>query len=159
MEGDDEACAKQHSTEKFLPTPSHGGRPCYAQGEPAGTLFLPTPSHGGRQGLAGERKEWTGDFYPRPHMEGDPGREKSADYTKISTHALTWRATKRHPPPPNDKIFLPTPSHGGRQKYTPRQPNDKYFCPRPHMEGDNCSSVAYCETGISTHALTWRATC
>ena len=83
-------------------------------------------------------------------MEGDPGREKSADYTKISTHALTWRATKRHPPPPHAKIFLPTPSHGGRLKYTPRQPNDKYFYPRPHMEGDSkhaevqaCISAAY----------------
>ena len=80
--------------DKFLPTPSHGGRHfssvcsisfniisthaltwratvwVYADHEPT-SVFLPTPSHGGRP------------YYPT-EQELTHG---------ISTHALTWRAT------------------------------------------------------------------
>ena len=55
-------------------------------------------------------------FYPRPHMEGDP------------------------------------PTY-------PKCTDRKNFYPRPHMEGDTSArknNLKYC--GISTHALTWRAT-
>ncbi len=56
----------------------------------------------------------------------------------ISTHALTWRATR--------VACTPTTRHIN-------------FYPRPHMEGD----VGRCRDcfqyhSISTHALTWRAT-
>ena len=57
----------------------------------------------------------------------------------ISTHALTWRATRK---PVKHHMacapFLPTPSHGGRRA-------GSAYCSRCHF-------------GISTHALTWRAT-
>ena len=56
-------------------------------------------------------------FYPRPHMEGDTKRRRCG-------------------PPPS--LFLPTPSHGGRQSRC-----------RPNQTDQT----------ISTHALTWRATC
>ena len=38
----------------------------------------------------------SGNFYPRPHMEGDRARP-GCDVLQplISTHALTWRATYR----------------------------------------------------------------
>ena len=32
-------------------------------------------------------------FYPRPHMEGDKNKWYSSPQIRISTHALTWRAT------------------------------------------------------------------
>ena len=38
---------------------------------------------------------WMGDFYPRPHMEGDGRCILLTCFCRISTHALTWRAT--HP--------------------------------------------------------------
>ena len=55
-------------------------------------------------------------FYPRPHMEGDCYAQGE----------------------PAGTLFLPTPSHGGRQA------GGGGFAPAG---------------GISTHALTWRATC
>ena len=78
--------------------------------------FLPTPSHGGRQ------RQWLlsdrgANFYPRPHMEGDA--EIMAlfdDAMRISTHALTWRATSLSALALPALAFLPTPSHGGRPK-------------------------------------------
>ncbi len=32
-------------------------------------------------------------FYPRPHMEGDRKIQRLGGPGRISTHALTWRAT------------------------------------------------------------------
>ena len=58
-----------------------------------GLKFLPTPSHGGRpKGLKPSSSSIY--FYPRPHMEGD-AQIGPADrvVALISTHALTWRAT------------------------------------------------------------------
>ena len=34
-------------------------------------LFLPTPSHGGRPTAISRPQPGAGNFYPRPHMEGD----------------------------------------------------------------------------------------
>ena len=60
------------------------------------------------------------DFYPRPHMEGDVCVSTTATGGSfISTHALTWRATRRA-----DKVLLVSDD----------------FYPRPHMEGDIVSS-------------------
>ena len=42
---------------------------------------------------ADEGVEIAKDFYPRPHMEGDPVFCRSLPLAPISTHALTWRAT------------------------------------------------------------------
>ena len=77
-------------------------------------------------------------FYPRPHMEGDGIANAYNPVFRISTHALTWRATYQF----DDFVFfhvsfLPTPSHGGRP---------------------SAASAADLEDMISTHALTWRAT-
>ena len=122
----------------FLPTPSHGGRLDHSLSAPSVQLFLPTPSHGGRpRTKAGQRMgrqisthalTWRatahnpvfcpqfGDFYPRPHMEGDSEGIDFSPFLTISTHALTWRAT--------------TPF----VKVRKLQQN---FYPRPHMEGDS----------------------
>ena len=78
------------------------------------------------------------------------------------------------------KLFLPTPSHGGRPLAQHKKALLSYFYPRPHMEGDALRSsnsslssyfyprphlegdkllIPFCiEAVISTHALTWRAT-
>ena len=78
-----------------------------------------------------------GDFYPRPHMEGDRQQSTRSTATsrflptpshggrhddnasgltcyRISTHALTWRATGADQMIIDKYRFLPTPSHGGR---------------------------------------------
>ena len=123
---------------QFLPTPSHGGRQTLPARPAPPPRFLPTPSHGGRHRLLRRLRGAGGDFYPRPHMEGDlqelkdeldelnfyprPHMEgdisykrESSSFLSISTHALTWRAT-------SSNIF---------QRNT--SPD---FYPRPHMEGD-----------------------
>ena len=67
MEGDHKPTTSSSCTNKFLPTPSHGGRPH--------SLNLIAPVF---------------DFYPRPHMEGDSKHAEvqaciSAAYLKCST--------------------------------------------------------------------------
>ena len=122
-------------------------------------LFLPTPSHGGRRQRVRAGNRERGNFYPRPHMEGDAahGIKINGD-TIISTHALTWRATMSLCPISGTKKFLPTPSHGGRHfGQAPKFYRDNFY-PRPHMEGDMIWSGTTLILNISTHALTWRAT-
>ena len=102
---------------------------------------------------------WCYDFYPRPHMEGD-------QQVKTVGSCL--------------QIFLPTPSHGGRQWRNQAKNRPYHFYPRPHMEGDLLGDKIDRQGGflptpshggrppsfrrhqshirISTHALTWRAT-
>ena len=101
-------------------------------------LFLPTPSHGGRPALdsiSGGKIR----FLPTPSHGGRRGMS-------------TWRLSLT-------PKFLPTPSHGGRPPIvTPGTPGHNFY-PRPHMEGDvGKSPAALPGIGISTHALTWRAT-
>ena len=56
----------------------------------------------------------------------------------ISTHALTWRATR----------MAESATGSGHD-----------FYPRPHVEGDAKEELEQAKTKlISTHALTWRAT-
>ena len=55
--------------------------------------------------------------------------------------------------------FLPTPSHGGRLTKWLSRPRNMNFYPRPHMEGDVQRLRIFEDAHISTHALTWRATC
>ena len=99
----------------FLPTPSHGGRP-------KGSVFALPLSN----------------FYPRPHMEGDPFKFLSVDYLRvISTHALTWRATNNSG---RDLFDHKISTHALTWRAT-----------MWYNGGDN-------KNGISTHALTWRAT-
>ena len=148
------------SAQEFLPTPSHGGRPAWhTEGAAVTTisthaltwratvyqvlfsqsqLFLPTPSHGGRP-ADWQHDHPPDDFYPRPHMEGDSasntlwlfGRISThaltwratapgtacAHTARISTHALTWRATSIGRILAATVTFLPTPSHGGRRAF------------------------------------------
>ena len=71
-------------------------------------------------------------------MEGDTLAYFTPDEARISTHALTWRATTSLDEVARQMgIFLPTPSHGGR-----------------HFK--LIGFFLFCD--ISTHALTWRAT-
>ncbi len=101
------------------------------------SYFYPRPH------MEGDLYHWCnfsrdGNFYPRPHMEGDNlGGECPENCIVISTHALTWRATK----------------------YTPRHQMTKnisthaltWRATRPLAKKPQ-------EPRISTHALTWRAT-
>ena len=72
-------------------------------------------------------------------MEGDATKSLSGSSGRwrISTHALTWRAT--YVAPLGQSVGL-------------------YFYPRPHMEGDTPRLPQSLKKNISTHALTWRAT-
>ena len=148
--------------------------------QPLATRFLPTPSHGGRLiRLKAQNKHLY--FYPRPHMEGDDRLGIGADNFSISTHALTWRATRWIRWGSNRLTisthaltwratrvgvvttavyeFLPTPSHGGRLESTP--PYYHSFSISTHALTWRATMVAkvhiFCDF-ISTHALTWRAT-
>ena len=77
----------------------------------------------------------------------------------ISTHALTWRATGTRRQF-GDKIddFYPRPHMEGDPATAVAKCSGRYFYPRPHMEGDSFLFGLRSNTGISTHALTWRAT-
>ena len=79
---------------EFLPTPSHGGRLLQPSDEAKTTEFLPTPSHGGRPAatlLFMDKSE----FLPTPSHGGRPSESRYyTSYPIISTHALTWRATR-----------------------------------------------------------------
>ncbi len=121
--------------------------------------FLPTPSHGGRLFYA-PASAGDNNFYPRPHMEGDIKSLIILCVLRIiSTHALTWRATPAECTAPQSPWnfyprphmegdgypryiflgslrFLPTPSHGGRQRQWSFPLPLSNFYPRPHMEGD-----------------------
>ncbi len=61
----------------------------------------------------------------------------------ISTHALTWRATTTTVISATLFLFLPTPSHGGRHElHHPRGLSQRNFYPRPHMEGDSAVIIS-----------------
>ena len=122
----------------FLPTPSHGGRRVLRRFWSSSPNFYPRPHMEGdeqdgsscnyywnfypRPHMEGDcaRLYWSGVaksyFYPRPHMEGDASSfRRHQSHIRISTHALTWRATQVKTVGSCLQIFLPTPSHGGRQ--------------------------------------------
>ena len=155
---------------------------CHCRRPSAGLKFLPTPSHGGRPFGDCRINIAIRNFYPRPHMEGDPGRVGRAaadrhfyprphmegDYKLygqrgisvcISTHALTWRATPIYCK--RTGIF-PISTHALTWRATRGRlfgrANSFDFYPRPHMEGDGIPSEGDLLGRISTHALTWRAT-
>ena len=182
MEGDFYLDLVSGTLKIFLPTPSHGGRRSNGLDIIAELQFLPTPSHGGRPARCLPLKTVLSYFYPRPHMEGDqrvkyslalrqnfyPRPHMEGDRTpnlqchsryRISTHALTWRATSVGFSFATRARFLPTPSHGGRQRQWSFPLPLSNFYPRPHMEGDRRLHGRWrgCQM-ISTHALTWRAT-
>ena len=143
--------------------------------------FLPTPSHGGRP-VRRKFSSTTEYFYPRPHMEGDCDAQLRVGDQLISTHALTWRATFFFPripewmehfyPRPHMEgdacvssnhhrpgRFLPTPSHGGRRFVVGVDCGRGGFLPTPSHGGRRTVAMALdLDWGISTHALTWRAT-
>ena len=100
------------------------------------------------------------DFYPRPHMEGDPPILDDAYTARISTHALTWRATCAggHRNVVGRGNFYPRPHMEGDMVLMMDCLREVDFYPRPHMEGDYCPLPICKFTRISTHALTWRAT-
>ena len=122
------------------------------------------------------------DFYPRPHMEGDALGSAINDVMEISTHALTWRATVPqqnsfylnshfYPRPHMEgdlcqvhgsttpRRFLPTPPHGGRLVEDIALLIPLGFLPTPSHGGRQLSKEVKKTLGdISTHALTWRAT-
>ena len=101
------------------------------------------------------------DFYPRPHMEGDTSPFMChSGCPPISTHALTWRATGYYRLTDlNYGNFYPRPHMEGDALLPPAYPYRRNFYPRPHMEGDRVHrGLPLDAVGISTHALTWRAT-
>ena len=160
MEGDGTRRSPFVVEKKFLPTPSHGGRLPAQQSRPTAHRFLPTPSHGGR---------------PR-------ARQRGQHPLRISTHALTWRATLRYNYRNcNLQNFYPRPHMEGDNTLSRLWLSFPNFYPRPHMEGDGRRSlplqslfqflptpshggrrkilpVRLMIVQISTHALTWRAT-
>ena len=115
MEGDIPTCPGPMTGAPFLPTPSHGGRPMRTPTASRAGRFLPTPSHGGRRSCNFYQAHRIL-FLPTPSHGGRLKHAKMMMYTKrISTHALTWRAT--------GWCALP-------------QGRAADFYPRPHMEGD-----------------------
>ena len=77
------------------------------------------------------------DFYPRPHMEGDLRYIAVCLGRRISTHALTWRATA------HDRVEFcqdAISTHALTWRATASNTlwlfGREHFCPRPHMEGD-----------------------
>ena len=74
MEGDIGRSSSGSISNRFLPTPSHGGRLADGTIRFDTEIFLPTPSHGGRRMRGEEMGVTIWDFYPRPHMEGDRGK-------------------------------------------------------------------------------------
>ncbi len=143
--------------------------------------FLPTPSHGGRPStLAGMQRRIL-DFYPRPHMEGDLCALVCSFVRKISTHALTWRATgfacgvgewraisthaltwRATRDRAREYCLLTISTHALTWRATyfmsSASADVDNFYPRPHMEGDMRGEEMGVTIWISTHALTWRAT-
>ena len=161
MEGDSPASSFSRRQQGFLPTPSHGGRPNQPNQDSLYREFLPTPSHGGRRAalfitpsvvlISTHALTWRATFL----------RTIKEILDKISTHALTWRATSSPHVSGRQKKFLPTPSHGGRLVVLDWAIFALvHFYPRPHMEGDVINPLRLSNPdSISTHALTWRATC
>ena len=76
-------------------------------------------------------------------MEGDAAIDAVNSYLKISTHALTWRATLFVQVFDLHREFLPTPSHGGRHTAPISVKGEVDFYPRPHMEGDLIRQAKY----------------
>ena len=120
----------------FLPTPSHGGRRQLRHDGIKWSRFLPTPSHGGRP-VAGSAKPQRRHFYPRPHMEGDSTPARVRPWMRISTHALTWRATEQRAAE-SVRRYISTHALTWRATETSAKGTArcKHFYPRPHMEGD-----------------------
>ena len=80
---------------------------------------------------------YLGNFYPRPHMEGDLDVFTLPQSAGISTHALTWRATAH--------IILIGPI-------------DVISTHALTWRATRAALVEKDKILISTHALTWRAT-
>ena len=122
---------------QFLPTPSHGGRRYGVHKIDKATNFYPRPHMEGDRARVKLRMS-ARHFYPRPHMEGDdtvspPDQLKAA----ISTHALTWRATRSAAFFDNCQLyFYPRPHMEGDASHGIDFPFVVHFYPRPHMEGD-----------------------
>ena len=100
-------------------------------------IFLPTPSHGGRQQRPQRTCQSRRDFYPRPHMEGDGKKPSEYDNVLISTHALTWRATKVEKAL-SSLFWISTHALTWRATMwrATSSCSTSDFYPRPHMEGD-----------------------
>ena len=93
MEGDQFPAFNIDAKANFYPRPHMEGDAKLQSSTVINPKFLPTPSHGGRLALHKVRPLLL-HFYPRPHMEGDPASSDKILYLRrISTHALTWRAT------------------------------------------------------------------
>ena len=101
--------------EKFLSTPSHGGRHGAKKCSKDYEVFLSTPSHGGRRYPVSFSPCKLPYFYPRPHMEGDKdliGRFHQGNYFYPRPHMegdIRLFIDRRIL-----MTFLSTPSHGGR---------------------------------------------
>ena len=121
---------------KFQLTRSRGARRCWQRIIFKEVRFQLTRSRGARP----ERGAARGDpqhFNSRAHVERDFERvQKDITAFVISTHALTWSATRRL-----DSLA----SHVN-------------FNSRAHVERDRRSKSQTAKRKISTHALTWSAT-
>ena len=76
-------------------------------------------------------------------MEGDGGNQPPASAGgKISTHALTWRATVGMAKLGRQGMdFYPRPHMEGDAATIKRDRRQTYFYPRPHMEGDSYINI------------------
>ena len=181
MEGDPLVCCRTHALPYFYPRPHMEGDLSKTGLLSISWTFLPTPSHGGRPStLAGMQRRIL-DFYPRPHMEGDLCALVCSFVRKISTHALTWRATgfacgvgewraisthaltwRATRDRAREYCLLTISTHALTWRATyfmsSASADVDNFYPRPHMEGDMRGEEMGVTIWISTHALTWRAT-
>ena len=98
-------------------------------------------------------------FNSRTHVECDYDCiDCHVEYYNISTHALTWSATRRVCCNVEQTKFQLTHSRGVRPGLIDVCPGCKNFNSRTHVECDEICLANRARKAISTHALTWSAT-
>ena len=98
-------------------------------------------------------------FNSRAHVERDIIDERCTQTREISTHALTWSATRRATPKHRKAKHFNSRAHVERDQRSAQLAKGQYdFNSRAHVERDMKIKIAYQKDEISTHALTWSAT-
>ena len=99
------------------------------------------------------------DFNLHTHVECNSPLLPDSKTIVISTHALTWSATSWIRINSRNPIFQLTHSRGVRQLYLDSLCDPDNFNSRTHVECDIGQKIELIFREISTHALTWSATC